>query len=162
MTETIARVNDYRRNGVHNVGMGSAGFDEAESVGCAQWLRSALCSSPNAVVTPPLQARRLALPRAHHYGHHDQNQRRASLTAVKRLAGFEARRPTLYLKLVTLAASAPLPWLLPLNVIWSACGECSTVRKPTEECSHLQATIHKCMLILASQEWKRKWVVAKE
>ncbi|KAM2717603.1 hypothetical protein EV1_029615 [Malus domestica] len=63
--------------------MGSAGIDEAESIGCAQWLRSALCSSPSAAATPPLQV----------------------------------RRPTLYLKLVTPTASAPPPWLLPLNMI---------------------------------------------
>ncbi|KAM1743314.1 hypothetical protein ACFX12_013215 [Malus domestica] len=118
MTETIARVNEFdKRNHMRNVVMGLAGIDEAESVGCAQWLRSTLCSSPSAAVTPPLQARRLALPRARHSRHHDQNQRRASLTAVKRLAGHEARRPTLYLMLVTPAASAPPPWLLPLNVI---------------------------------------------
>ncbi|KAB2626268.1 U-box domain-containing protein 9-like [Pyrus ussuriensis x Pyrus communis] len=47
----------------------------------------------------PLSPHAANKPRARHPGHHDQNQRRASLTAVKRLVGLQTRRLTLCFKL---------------------------------------------------------------
>ncbi|KAB2628026.1 F-box/LRR-repeat protein 3 [Pyrus ussuriensis x Pyrus communis] len=67
-------------------------------VTCAQWL----CSLPvlnGDGGAPSSVSSRLALPRVRYSGHLDQNQRRASLTAVKRLAGLQTRRLTLCLKL---------------------------------------------------------------
>ncbi|XP_048442980.1 probable arabinosyltransferase ARAD1 [Pyrus x bretschneideri] len=65
---------------------------------CAQWLCSLPVLNGDGGALSSVFSR-LALPRVRYSGHHDQNQRRALLTAVKRLASLQTRRLTLCLKL---------------------------------------------------------------